>query len=164
MIPNKKRSLSLGPFVTTVLPGYFMPALMVSIMARVIPDKGERRALARAAFTTIAIPSALAAAIVVLVMLRTRTRSILNPTTRPNATLKGNVFRVGLRCAGVAAIFSLLLVGSGLLPRRLFVDAIPSAALGGGIACAKLLKTDALVEAVSTVSTWRVRRPFRRGV
>lgn len=103
---------------------------MVWISAHFIPDRAEGRALANAALTTISIPSAIAALAVLLFLWR-----------RP---LRRKAFAsavvAALMCGLIAAAISAMLVGNRYCSSRLFLDAIPSAALGGAIAATKIAK------------------------
>jgi hypothetical protein len=116
--------------LVNVVPAYVAPLVMVSIAARSIPDRTAGRALAQAAPTTIAIPSAVAAMVVTVVLWR-------RPSRR--TALKSSVL-AGLICGFFAAAASGILVGNHGVASRLFVDAVPSAALGGAISSAKLTR------------------------
>jgi hypothetical protein len=128
MIAPTQMRWMIRTIVRNVTPAYLFPAVVVSINARFIPNNVTSKALARAAYSTIAVPSALAALLVTVVMC---SRSHLRTPNR-------SAFRVAafaaVRCFAIAAVLSLALVTSGLFDSRLFLDSIPSATIGGAIA------------------------------
>jgi hypothetical protein len=112
-----------------VLPAYLAPAVLVSIIARLIPDRVTGRGLAHAAFTTIAIPSALAA-LVVTVALRWHSKRSQAMST---STLR-IVGASAVICGLIALVVSGVLVANHHVSARLFGDAIPSALISSTIA------------------------------
>ncbi len=124
-------------FVANVAPAYLGPAAMVSVNARLIPNRETGRALGHAALTTIGLPSAIAATAVFLAMNAGQTRL---STTTAQTSRTTTVLRAALGCAVVAGLVSAFLVGNGFVADRLFLDAIPSAAISGAITSAKLVR------------------------
>jgi hypothetical protein len=122
----------IAPFgltlVKSVLPAYLAPAVLVSIIARLIPDRATGQGLARAAPTTIAIPSALAAlAVIIALRWYAKRRAVISTPT----------LRIVGASAAVCGLFALgisgLLVANHHASMRLFGDAIPSALISSAI-------------------------------
>jgi hypothetical protein len=111
--------------VVAALPAYALPAVQVFVTSRLLGD--DR--LATAAFTSIAVPSAVAAALVTVV-LHGRT-----PAVRPAAALT-TVLAAALGCATIALAVAASLGGTGLADSTLLLDAVPSAAVGGTVTAA----------------------------
>ncbi|GAA3882377.1 hypothetical protein GCM10022243_53740 [Saccharothrix violaceirubra] len=105
--------------VANVVPAYVMPAAMSYASALALDD----HRLAAASLTTIAVPSALAA---------------LAVTFAPRGGRRVvRMLLAAVLCAGLAFAASLALVHTGLAAPTLFLDAVPSAALGGVITAAR---------------------------
>jgi hypothetical protein len=147
---ERRRHWLVRTLLRNVLPSYLGPAVMVSVNARMISDRATSEALADAAFTTIAIPSALAA-LAVSVVIGRRFPGVAS------LTVTHKVFRsailAALTCGAFAAGISMILVGNGFAPHRLFLDAIPSAALGGAITAAQTARARGREVADRTAST-----------
>ncbi|MGL5827312.1 MAG: hypothetical protein ACRCYU_21235 [Nocardioides sp.] len=133
MKEERERQLSVRMIAANVLPAYIGPAAIVSVNARMIDNQQASDALARAALTTISIPSALAALVVVAVLARPGSRN-------RSPKLARSIGRAALGCGALAAAVSAFLVGNGLVADRLFFDAVPSAALGGAITAAQMIR------------------------
>jgi hypothetical protein len=118
-----------------VLPAYLAPAVLVSIIARLIPDRVTGRGLAHAAFTTIAIPSALAA-LVVTVALRWHSKRSQAMST---STLR-IVGASAVICGLIALVISGVLVANYDFSARLFGDAIPSALISSTITAWQIMR------------------------
>jgi hypothetical protein len=109
------------------LPAYAVPAIQVFVTSRLLGD--DR--LSMAAFTSIAIPSAVAAALVTVV-LHGRT-----PEVRPTVALAlTTVLAAALGCATIAVAVAASLWGTGLADSTILLDAVPSAAVGGAVTAA----------------------------
>jgi hypothetical protein len=110
---------------SNVARAYLAPLVMVWSMAHAIPNHATGRDLARASFTTIAVPSALAAFVVTVLMWE---RSI----RRHKPLLVG--WRFGLIaavvCGAVSLTVSALMVEMHAFGSRLYVDAVPSSVIG----------------------------------
>ncbi|WP_157440250.1 hypothetical protein [Actinokineospora inagensis] len=102
-----------------VVPAYVMPAAMSYVSALLLAD----HRLAAAALTTIAVPSAIAA---------------LAVTFAPRGGRRVvRMLVAAVLCAAAAAAGCLALVHTGLAESTLFLDAVPSAVLGGVITAAR---------------------------
>jgi hypothetical protein len=121
-------------FAKIVVPAFVAPAVVVSIVARLIPDRVAGRGLAHAAYTTIAIPSGLAS-LVVTVFLAKWIRN-----NKPTASIMQSAIVAAVTCGSLTAAISVWLVSKGYVTSRLFLDAIPSSAIGGAIAATQILK------------------------
>ncbi|GAA3029950.1 hypothetical protein [Actinokineospora globicatena] len=118
-MPRTAQRSPLTAVAANVIPAYAMPALMSYASALAISDPR----LAAASVTTIAIPSALAA---------------LAVTFGPRGGRRTVRAIVGAGvCAALAFAASIVLVHFGLFDSTLFLDAVPSAALGGAITAAR---------------------------
>ncbi|RLK61845.1 hypothetical protein CLV68_2386 [Actinokineospora cianjurensis] len=110
---------TLATVAANVIPAYVMPAAMSYASALALAD----HRLAAASVTTIAIPSALAA---------------LAVTFGPRGGRRPvRMLVAACLCAALAFVASLALVHTGLAGSTLFLDAVPSAALGGVITAAR---------------------------
>ncbi|MBM7773931.1 hypothetical protein JOD54_004135 [Actinokineospora baliensis] len=113
------RTAHLSTIAANVIPAYVMPAAMSYLSALALDDAR----LAAASVTTIAVPSALAALAVTFAP-RGRHRLV-------------RVLLAAVFCAALAFIASFTLVHTGLAAPTLFLDAVPSAVLGGVITAAR---------------------------
>ncbi len=112
-----------------VVPAYLWPASTTALNALVVPDPALAARLATAAWTTIAIPSAVAAG---LVTLRTHRRT---PPARRSAGTTARASALGAgACLALSGAVSAVLIGNGLLPLAALQFTLASAALGGGLA------------------------------
>jgi hypothetical protein len=126
----------LARFLTkNVVPAYMAPGFMVSIAARSIPDRVAGRALGHAAFTTIAVPSALAALVVSVFLWR---RLIVHGRSASSA-VRTTVIAAGV-CGGLGAAGATALFASQHAAARIFLDVVPSCVLGGSIAARTISK------------------------
>ena len=116
-----------------VVPAFVAPSVMVSIVARLIPDRAAGRALGHAAFTTIAIPSALASLAVTVFLFR---RGVEND--KPPSPIVRSACIAAIVCGTVAALISVVLVSQSYVASRLFLDATTSAGIGGALASAQI--------------------------
>ncbi|WP_018684448.1 hypothetical protein [Actinokineospora enzanensis] len=105
--------------MVNVVLAYVMPAIMSYASALALDDQR----LAAASLTTIAIPSALAALAVTF-------------TPRGGGRLV-RMLVAAVLCAASAFAVSFLLVQNGLFGSDLFLDAVPSAVIGGVITAAR---------------------------
>ncbi|PPK62368.1 hypothetical protein V5P93_001635 [Actinokineospora auranticolor] len=118
-MPRTAQRSTLATIAMNVIPAYVMPAAMSYASALAVDD----HRLAAASVTTIAIPSALAA---------------LAVTFAPRGGGRAVRMLLGaVLCAALAFAASLALVHTGLAAPTLFLDAVPSAALGGVITAAR---------------------------
>ena len=111
--------------VAAVLPAYLWPAVTTALNALVIPDPGVAARIGAAAWTTIAVPSAVAAG---LVTLWTHHRP-----PPPAGTTARTVAVVVAACLVLAAVGTVVLIGHGVLPLSALQFTLTSAALGGGL-------------------------------
>ncbi len=131
----------------TVVPAFLAPLSMLSVVARLIPDRVAGRALAHAAITTIPIPSALAAlGVTVFMWQRVVRQNITFRSTLRSAAVAASV------CAAIALGVSSVLVGAELFALRLFADAIPSSVIGGAIAAVQISKVAKLLPSSSPIT------------
>lgn len=123
--------------LAAVVPAYLFPALTTAVNALVIPDRLVADRLADAAWTTIAVPSAAAAA---LVTVWTHRR------TPPVPTAIGSTARAAagaaLVCLLLAGAASAVLIGNGVLPASALQFTLSSAAIGGGLAGRRWARTN----------------------
>ncbi|AEV85121.1 hypothetical protein ACWT_4097 [Actinoplanes sp. SE50] len=127
----------LVALATAVVPAYLLPAVTTAGNALVIPDRAVATALATAAWTTIAIPSAVASA---LVTLWTRGRT---PPRRPTAARSARAFTLAaLACTVLAGAGSAVLIGNGVLPLSALQYTLTSAAIGGGLVAGRWARTN----------------------
>lgn len=112
-----------------VVPAYLWPALTTAVNALLVPDPVLAARLASAAWTTIAIPSAVAAG---LVTLWTHRRT--PPARRSVATTARAFATAAALCLVLSALGSAVLIGNGVLPFAALQFTLASAALGGGLA------------------------------
>jgi ACR3 family arsenite efflux pump ArsB len=125
--------------VKNVVPAYLVPTAILSLISRLIPNRVAGRSLAYAAFTTIAIPSALAAlTITVYFSLHTKRGH------KPPQHIVRSVLVAAIACGIFTLAASAALVGTGLAASRLFGDAIPSAVIGGAVAATHILRARTL--------------------
>jgi uncharacterized BrkB/YihY/UPF0761 family membrane protein len=118
---------------TRVIPAYLAPCVMVSIAARLIPDRVAGRALARAALTTIAIPSALASLAVTVFLWRRLVRH-----NKPGLPVVRSGVVAAMICGALSAAISAELVANNYVASRLFLDAVPSSVIGGTVAAVQI--------------------------
>ena len=132
--PNRRPAHSRRPrlpvvVVAAAVPAYLFPAVSAALNALVVPDPAVAARIATAAWTTIAVPSAVAA---VLVTLWTHHRT---PPLRPAAgTTARIVAAAAAACLAGAAAGSAVLIGNGVLPAAALQFTLGSAAVGGGLA------------------------------
>jgi peptidoglycan/LPS O-acetylase OafA/YrhL len=112
-----------------VVPAYLFPAVTTALNALLVPDPDLAARLAAAAWTTIAIPSAVAAGLVTLWAHRRDP-----PPRRSAGTTARAVAGAALACLAVSAAACAVLVGHGALPPSALQFTLASAALGGGLA------------------------------
>jgi hypothetical protein len=128
----------VGMVVRHVVPAYLAPVAVLSVVSRLIPNEETGNALGRAAFTTIAIPSALAAlAVTVFMWWR-----LVRQEELPQSILWSAVFAASA-CAVLTLAVSAVLVGNDYVASRLFVDAVPSSVIGGALSVVQNLKVRA---------------------
>ncbi|MEV6769285.1 hypothetical protein AB0N05_11745 [Nocardia sp. NPDC051030] len=113
----------------SAVPAYAFPAVSAYLNAQIIPAPDFAARLEVASYTTIAIPSAVAAALVTL---------WLYGRIPPEAPSRGRVARTiataALVCAALAGFVSAVLIGNGLLDLSILQFTLGSAVLGGGLA------------------------------
>jgi hypothetical protein len=133
----RARPPMLVALATAVVPAYLFPAVTTAVNALVIPNRAVATALAVAAWTTIAIPSAVASA---LVTLWTHRRT---PPERPTAARSARAFTLAaLACTVLAGAGSAVLIGNGVLPLSALQYTLTSAAIGGGLAARRWARTN----------------------
>lgn len=130
MQPNKTTSqetagLTTRTLLAATLPAYLAPALMSWTSAQVT---GDTR-LAHASYTTIAVPSALAA--LLITWLCSRRTAPPSPLKRASAYV---AFVAAIASCGTAIVLSAVVIALGYFDQSLLGDAGLSAAIGGGIA------------------------------
>ena len=133
---RRARPSLLVALVTAVIPAYLLPALSVTLNTLVIPDDEFADQLAVAAWTTIAIPSAVASGLVTLWTYG------LTPPQPPGARRSARAFVVAAVISTLlAGVGSAVLIGHGVLPLSTLQYTLPSAALGGGLAARRWART-----------------------
>jgi hypothetical protein len=124
-----------GMVVRNVVPAYLAPVAVLSVISRLIPNEETGTALGRASFTTIAIPSALAAlAVTVFMWWR-----LVRQGELPQSMLWSAIFAASA-CALLALAVSAVLVGNDYVGSRLFVDAVPSSVIGAAVSVVQNMK------------------------
>lgn len=116
--------------------GYLVPAVSTAVNALLIPDPEVAHRLAHAAWTTLGIPSAAAAA------LATAWYHGRTPPARPAPAATIVAFlRAALTCAVLSAAGTAVLVAHGVLDPTAFSFTISAAAVGGGITARRWART-----------------------
>jgi hypothetical protein len=134
---SPQRSTKLAArLIRNVVPAYLAPAAILSVVSRLIPDEATGNTLSQAAYSTIAIPSALAGLAVTLFLWQHR----ISQAVEPKSFLR-SVLTSAAVCGFLALVGSAALIITGHAATRLFADAIPSAVIGGTIAAVQMLKT-----------------------
>ncbi|TCO61042.1 hypothetical protein [Actinocrispum wychmicini] len=147
----RSRPGRLSAAVRSAVPAYAFPAVTAYLNAQLIPDSDLAARLEVASYSTIAIPSAVAAVLVTL---------WLHSRTPPEAPSRGRVARTvaiaALVCVALAGAVSAVLIGNGLQDLSILQFTLGSAALGGGLSARKWVRSRA--RRTSTRATARAER------
>ncbi|GLZ37128.1 hypothetical protein [Actinokineospora sp. NBRC 105648] len=130
MSPKPARPKVLKTVVANVPPAYIAPAVTSYASARVLGNEQ----LAGTAFTTVAIPSALAALLVSLVALAVPVAAVRRRWVRVTKALVVGAVGAAALAAGVCAV----LVANGTFDVTTLIGAPISAAIGGAITAARV--------------------------
>jgi energy-converting hydrogenase Eha subunit A len=114
-----------GLLVRNVAKAYGAPAVIVWSLAHVIPDHATGRDLARASFTTIAIPSAIAAFAVTVFLWQSAIRH-----NKPLRSAWQSATAAGTACGVFALGVSVVMVAMLSFRSRLYLDAVSSSVIG----------------------------------